>query len=82
MTSGGDWLLNLKFECQTTGKKRDVACNPVDVEHICAAVAAAGLSDLVTVQPSYVIPPGHAWVAGTTGLDEDFYRALQIRRYL
>lgn len=77
-----DWLIDLKFWCQTNGAKREVACNHDDAERVQAAAAEAGLADLVDVQPTYIIPRGHAWVPRTNGLDEGFYQALRIRRWM
>lgn len=77
-----DWLTELKFQCQTSGTKRQVACNPDDAERIQAAAEAAGLADLVTIESTHVIPRGHAWVPDTRNLDEGFYAALGIRRFL
>ena len=85
-----DWLTDLKFWCQTNAAKRGIACNPVDIERVQAAADEAGITDLVDIWPTYIVPRGYAMATSgddeDTAIDmsvgEDFFEALTVRKYM
>lgn len=85
-----DWLTDLKFWCQTNAAKRRIACNPVDIERVQAAADEAGIADLVDIDATYMVPRGYAMATSgddenmtiETGVGEDFFEALTVRKYI
>lgn len=83
-----DWLTDLKFWCQTNNAQRIVRCNVADTEHIKTAAAAAGITDLIVVDPWYIPPPGYALVTNPDGdhidtaVPEEFFEALGVHKYI
>jgi len=47
----------------------DIACNPADVETVCALVREAGLQDRITVRETPLLPPGRYYAIDRTALD-------------
>lgn len=82
-----DWLTDLNAWCQTNNAKRRITCNVEDAERVQAAAAAAGITDLIVVSPTYVPPRGYAMATGVgdhidTAVPEEFFAALGVRKYL
>ncbi|WP_188188026.1 hypothetical protein [Nonomuraea sp. SYSU D8015] len=77
-----DWLTDLKFRTQMNGgTPLEVACNPDDADRVRASAEQAGIADLIEVVPTYIVPPGYAYVPNERNLSENFYEALQIERW-
>lgn len=85
-----DWLTDLKFWCQTNAAKRGIACNPVDLERVQAAADRLGITDLVAIYSTYIVPRGYAMAtrgddedaALDTSVGEDFFEALTVHKFI
>ncbi|MEV0149086.1 MULTISPECIES: hypothetical protein [unclassified Nonomuraea] len=77
------WLTDLRFWSQTRdGAKRELACNPDDAEWLRAAIHQAGLDDLISLEPMYIVPRRHAWLMGDQPASDELFEMLGINRWL
>ncbi|MEV0584086.1 hypothetical protein [Nonomuraea sp. NPDC050310] len=78
----GDWKTDLRFRVQVLGKPVAVHCNYDVEERVRAAVVEAGISDLVDIIATYLVPPKLAFVPDACDLDQGFYEALTLERWV
>ncbi|GAA2702205.1 hypothetical protein [Nonomuraea recticatena] len=78
-----DWPTDLRLWSQTRGgAKRELMRNHDDAERLQARLDEAGLSDMIELYPTYIVPRRNAWAQGESRMDDGLLELLQIRRYL
>ncbi|MGI5292719.1 hypothetical protein ACQEVF_56740 [Nonomuraea polychroma] len=77
-----DWRTNLRSWCDSHGEKLRVTCSHDDADRIQRTADEAGLSDLVSVEPAYIVPRGLIWVPNHRDLPDAFYKALGVNKWL